>query len=70
MAQNIGIKPMHPREFKIIHNASIYLMHRLSDYPEETITHWLADESSTRYRQPKQYVLNHFGAIHRLLSSI
>ncbi|MBE9037000.1 hypothetical protein [aff. Roholtiella sp. LEGE 12411] len=70
MAQNIGIEPMHPREFKKIHDTPIYLMHRLSGYPQATITHWLADESSTRYRQPKQHVLNHFGAIHRLLSSI
>ena len=26
MVQDIGIKPMHSRQFKIIHNASIYLM--------------------------------------------
>ncbi|WP_341532104.1 hypothetical protein WKK05_39750 (plasmid) [Nostoc sp. UHCC 0302] len=69
MAQNIGIEPMHPREFKKIYDIPIYLMHKLTGYPEQTITHWLADESSSRYQKPKPAVLNHFGAIHKILSA-
>ncbi|BAY65610.1 hypothetical protein NIES22_57170 [Calothrix brevissima NIES-22] len=69
MPPKIEIEPMHPKEFKRIHDTPIYLMHRLTGYPQQTISHWLADESSTRYQQPKPHVLNHFGAIHKLLSN-
>lgn len=57
------VKPVHPKEFKSKHGFSVYELHRLSSYPEETLKHWLADEKSSRYQHPKEYVLNHFGLL-------
>ncbi len=65
--KNIGIKPIHPKEFKKVHNFSTYQMSRLSGYSVEALKNWLADESSSRFVEPKPYVLNHFGAIHNYL---
>ncbi|AUB43276.1 hypothetical protein COO91_09449 (plasmid) [Nostoc flagelliforme CCNUN1] len=44
-------------------------IHELSDYPPETLKHWLADEHSSRYQQPKESVLNHFGLLDLYLSA-
>jgi hypothetical protein len=66
----IGIRPIHPKDFKKIHHFSTYQMSRLSGYSVETVKNWLADESSSRFVEPKPYVLNHFGAIHSCLARI
>ncbi|BAY66793.1 MULTISPECIES: hypothetical protein [Nostocales] len=64
----ISINPIHPKDFKKIHKFSIYQMSKLSGYSVETLKNWLADENSSRFVEPKPYVLNHFGAIHKILA--
>lgn len=59
----LKIEPIHPKAFKAKHGLSVYQLHRLSSYPQETLKHWLADEKSDRYQRPKEYVLNHFGLL-------
>lgn len=64
----IDIIPIHPKEFKKAHNFSTYQMSRLSGYSVEALKNWLANESSSRFVEPKPYVLNHFGALHSILA--
>ncbi|MBO3463683.1 hypothetical protein G7B40_040425 [Aetokthonos hydrillicola Thurmond2011] len=63
----LEIEPLHPKKFRELHNCSVYQMHRLSGYPVDTLKNWLADATSTRCKAPKEYVLHHFGTIHKLL---
>jgi hypothetical protein len=56
----LKVKPIHPKEFKLKHGLSVSEIHELSDYPPETLKHWLADEHSSRYQQPKESVLYQF----------
>ncbi|MBN4003220.1 hypothetical protein [Nostoc sp. LPT] len=65
----LKVKPIHPKEFKLKHGLSVSEIHELSDYPPETLKHWLADEYSSRYQQPKESVLNHFGLLDLYLSA-
>lgn len=64
----LQVTPVHPRQFKDKHKLSVYNIHRLSGYSPETISHWLANKESTRYQEPKECVLNHFGSLDLLLS--
>ena len=64
----LDIEPLHPRQFKEIHKLSVYQIHRLTKFPTETISHWLADPESARYHEPKEYVKHHFGLLHQALS--
>ena len=64
----LEIEPIHPREFKELHKLSVYQLHRLTKYPEETLKHWLAAPDSARYHEPKDFVKTYFGLLNQALS--
>jgi ubiquinone biosynthesis protein Coq4 len=64
----LQVQLIHPKVFKEKHKLSVYELHRLTNYPEETLKHWLASPESDRYQCPKSYVLNHFGLLDLQLS--
>ncbi|KYC42017.1 hypothetical protein WA1_18610 [Scytonema hofmannii PCC 7110] len=65
----LDIEPIHPRQFKELHGLSLYQLHRLTQYPQETIRNWLADPESERYVEPKVYVKRYFGLLHQSLQA-
>ncbi|MBE9224061.1 hypothetical protein IQ264_01045 [Phormidium sp. LEGE 05292] len=55
--------PIHPKEFRRKYNFSVYQMHRLSGIPIETLKHYLADQDTRKYVEPKPNICLHFGEI-------
>lgn len=59
--------PIHPKDFKNKWKMSVYQMARESGYSVETISHWIASETSARKSNPSQGVCHHFGEIDKRL---
>ena len=57
------ITPIHPREFKEKHNLSAVQLSLLTRIPFETLKHYLAKPTSTRYSNPPEYICYYFGEI-------
>lgn len=63
----VDIVPMDPKEFVALYGKKFAA--RISGYPEETLSKYLAKPESKRYINPSDSVKLHFGAIHQVILS-
>jgi hypothetical protein len=56
---------MDPKEFVALYGKKFAV--RVSGYPEETLSKYLAKPESKRYINPSDSVKLHFGAIHQVI---
>lgn len=64
----VSVAPMHPREFRKIHELSIKEISKLSNIPSPTLQNYFAHPDSTRHSRTPDHVLILFGLLHEKLS--
>lgn len=63
-ALNLRVEPIHPRDFVRRYGRQIAID---NGYPEDTLKNYTSHETSSRYRKPREAVLNHLGLLSMLI---